>query len=165
MTIYFEKEVEENFPFDWETVLSAVIRQAVEVAGCPYEIEVNVTLTDNAAIQEMNREFRNIDSPTDVLSFPMVDYEAPSDFTLCELSDEYFEPDSGELLLGDIVLSLDKIKEQAVAYGHSEKREIAFLTAHSMLHLFGYDHMTKEGSQKMEEKQEQICQAVGIPRE
>jgi probable rRNA maturation factor len=95
----------------------------------------------------------------------MCDYDTPGDFDwLEEHGDDCFHPESGELLLGDIVISVEKVREQAEAYGHSEKRELAFLVAHSMLHLFGYDHMTPEESARMEAKQEAILQSLGITR-
>ena len=113
----------------------------------------------------MNREHRGIDRPTDVLSFPNVDYETPADFSGIEDSiEDYFDPESGELCLGDIVISVDKVLEQAKEYGHSPKREYAFLIAHSMLHLLGYDHMEPEEAAVMEHKQEEILNRLGITR-
>ena len=138
---------------------------ALDYEGCPYEAEVNVILTDNDAIQEINREHRQIDAPTDVLSFPMVDYESPSDFDHVEEAvEDYFNPETGELMLGDIVISVDKVEEQAEKYGHSRTRELAFLTAHSMLHLFGYDHMEDGERLVMEEKQKEILETRGYTR-
>lgn len=113
----------------------------------------------------MNRNFRGIDRPTDVLSFPLLNYDTPSDFSAAEEEEaDSFDPESGELMLGDIVLSGDKILEQAEAYGHSVKREFAFLVAHSMLHLCGYDHMTEEEAKEMERRQEEILQSLSITR-
>ena len=113
----------------------------------------------------MNREFRNIDRATDVLSFPMLEYEKPGDFSfLEEAENDCFNPDTGELLLGDIVISKDKVLEQAEAYGHSPRRELAFLTAHSMLHLMGYDHMEPEEAAEMERRQAEILEQLNILR-
>ena len=113
----------------------------------------------------MNLEFRQIDRPTDVLSFPMAEYDAPADFScIDEESDDLFDPESGELMLGDIVISKDRVLSQAEQYGHSPKREYAFLIAHSMLHLFGYDHMEEGERAVMEEKQREIMKIVNIPR-
>ena len=98
----------------------------------------------------------------------MVDYPAPADFSDLEgenASAEYFHPETGELILGDIVISVERARMQAEEYGHSLKREICFLTAHSMLHLFGYDHIEDEERVEMEQRQEQILQALGIIRE
>ena len=108
---------------------------------------------------------RQIDNPTDVLSFPMCDFETPGDFSLLEETpEEYFNPDTGELMMGDIVISVEKVKEQAEKYGHSETRELAFLVAHSMLHLFGYDHMEEQEAKIMEEKQKEILEQMNILR-
>ncbi|CDD55820.1 rRNA maturation RNase YbeY [[Bacteroides] pectinophilus] len=149
-----------------EEIINKVITQACDYEKCPYEVEVNVLLTDNESIHETNREYRGVDAPTDVLSFPMIDYEAPADFAFLEDSpvEDYFDPDTGELLLGDIVISVEKVMEQAEKYGHSVKRELAFLVAHSMLHLFGYDHMEPDEAEVMEDKQNQILLNIGITR-
>jgi len=152
---------------DYEVIINMVITAAMEYEKCPFEIEVNVEITDNEEIQEINREHRGINSPTDVLSFPLVDYETAGDFSSLE-TDEFnacFNPDSGELMLGDIVISVDKVIEQSISYGHSLKRELAFLVAHSMLHLFGYDHIDDKERQEMEKKQEIILKEIGITRE
>ena len=100
-----------------------------------------------------------------MLSFPMVDYEFPSDFSCVDKNPEsYLNPETDELLLGDIMISVDKVYEQANEYGHSRKREFAFLIAHSMLHLLGYDHIDEAERKVMEEKQEAILDALGITR-
>lgn len=140
MTINIEYEAREKLELDYEKIITDVVNEAVDYEKCPYEAEVNVTIVDSESIHEINKEYRNIDSPTDVLSFPGVNYVTPSDFDAIEdelenNAEDYFNPDTGELLLGDIVLCVQKIKEQADKYGHSEKRELAFLTAHSMMHL------------------------------
>ena len=171
MTINIEYEAEEKLDLDYEKIITDVVNEAVDYEKCPYEAEVNVTIVDSESIHEINKEYRNIDSPTDVLSFPGVnyvtpsDYETPGDFSfLSDENEDDFNPDTGELLLGDIVLCVQKIKEQADKYGHSEKRELAFLTAHSMMHLFGYDHMTPEESAVMEAKQNEVLERLGITR-
>lgn len=168
MTFYFENETEQERPFDFdcEDTIRQVAGQVLETEGCPYEVQVNVLLTDNEGIHEFNRECRNIDRPTDVLSFPNVSYENPSDFSGVEDdAADCFDPDSGELILGDIILSLDRIREQAKEYGHSERREFAFLVAHSMLHLCGYDHETPEEAAVMEQKQKEALEALHITRD
>lgn len=165
MTIIIEKEVTINFEFPEEEFIEKVILAAIDYIDCPYEAEVNVLFTDNEGIHEMNREYRDIDRPTDVLSFPMVEYDEPGNFdTLEENQADCFHPETGELLLGDIVLSYDKIKEQAKEYGHSELRELCFLVAHSMLHLFGYDHMEEEERKQMEQMQSEILSGLNILR-
>ena len=165
MTILVENEANRGLDFDYEEVIKTVISKTLKTENCPYETEVNVLLTGNEEIHEANKEFRGIDRPTDVLSFPMVDYEFPSDFSCVDENPEsYLNPETDELLLGDIMISVDKVYEQANEYGHSRKREFAFLIAHSMLHLLGYDHIDEEERKVMEEKQEAILDALGITR-
>lgn len=165
MTILVENEVNRELDFDYEEVIKSVISKTLETENCPYETEVNVLLTGNEEIHEANKEFRGIDRPTDVLSFPMVDYEFPSDFSCVDENPEsYINPETDELLLGDIMISVDKVYEQANEYGHSREREFAFLIAHSMLHLLGYDHIDEAERKVMEEKQEAILDALGITR-
>ena len=157
MTIEIEYETENRLPVKDREIIEAVVKEALDSENCPYDISLNVLLTDNEAIQEINKEQRGMDMPTDVLSFPMVEYSSPADFSLVEdCVEDYFHPETGELLLGDIVISVDKVLEQAENYGHSIKRELDFLTAHSMLHLFGYDHMQEEERVIMEQKQRSI---------
>ena len=165
MTLFMEEEGSVKLLFDVKETAKLMIETVLAYENCPYEAEVNVLLTDNPSIQEINRQQRQIDSPTDVLSFPMIDYASPSDFSHVEEAvEDYFNPETGELLLGDIVISVDKVREQAEKYGHSQTRELAFLTAHSMLHLFGYDHMEDEERLLMEERQRAIMQKVNILR-
>ena len=166
MTSYVEIETEVSFTFDIEKTAATVMEAVLIQEGCPYEAQINLLLTDNEGIRSYNSRFREIDRETDVLSFPNVDYEVPADFEgLEDMEASYFDPESGELVLGDIIISVDKIKEQAVSYGHSEKREFAFLIAHSMLHLCGYDHMEEEEAKVMEAKQEEVLNGLGITRE
>ena len=164
MTINFEKEYDKNLDIDYETIADKVINAALDYEKCPYEAEVSLTLTDNKGIHEINREFRNIDRPTDVLSFPMVEYETPGEFDFLENEYDCFNPETGELMLGDIVISLDKVEEQAANYGHSVTREYAFLIAHSMLHLMGYDHMKEDEKNIMRQKEENVLEKLKILR-
>lgn len=160
-----EYEAEKKLELPWEEIIEEVVIAALDYERCPYEAEVNVILTDNQEIRRMNAEFRQLDRETDVLSFPMGDFEVPSDFERLEAQPEdYFHPETGELLLGDIVISVDKVEEQAEKYGHSQRRELAFLVAHSMLHLCGYDHMEEDGRLIMEKKQEEILESKGYTR-
>lgn len=166
MTSYVENETTAEFDFDIKEILDKVMERALALLGCPYEAQVNLLITDNAGIREINREYRQVDAPTDVLSFPMIMFLKEADFSVVEENEaDYFDPESGELLLGDIIISADKVKEQAEKYGHSVKREFAFLIAHSMFHLCGYDHMSEEEAQVMEEKQEAVLSDLGITRE
>ena len=164
MTLYFEEEGELTLPLDCEALAKQIIEGALDYIECPYEAEVNLLLTMNEQIHEMNRDFREIDRPTDVLSFPMIEYTAPGDFDFLEQQEECFDPESGELVLGDIVISKEKVLAQAEEYGHSPMREYAFLIAHSVLHLTGYDHMEDEERQVMEQKQREIMERLDILR-
>ncbi len=147
---------------DYTPALRGVIRRAINAAlkyeGVEFEAEVSVTLTDNEGIHELNRDFRGIDRPTDVLSFPLFDGEFP----------EESEEEDGEkhkIPLGDIVVSMEKALEQANEYDHSLERELAFLCVHSVLHLLGYDHERGEEEEKdMFRRQDQILNAAGFVR-
>jgi len=166
MTFYVENESRTELPFDTEAVGRLVCEAALEAEGCPCETQVNLVLTDNAGIRELNRECRGIDRETDVLSFPNLEFEKAGVFEIPkEAAADCFDPDTGELMLGDIMISVDKVREQAESYGHSLRREFAFLVAHSMLHLCGYDHMEPEEARVMEQKQEELLAGLGITRE
>lgn len=166
MSVFFENEETVSVPESYPGIVQDIIDASLAYVKCPYECEVNVIFTDNAGIHEMNRRFRNIDAPTDVLSFPMLEYEEPAVFKGPELHPEdYFNQDTGELMLGDIVLNVDYIAAQAEEYGHTRRRETAFLTAHSMLHLMGYDHVEEEERVRMEKLQEQILTKKGYTRD
>ena len=166
MTIFVENETDYIFPFDPVETASLVAGEVLEEENCPYETEINILITDNEGIRMYNREYRNIDRETDDLSFPNVPFELPSDFSVAEeMEADCFQPDSGELILGDIILSCDRILEQAESFGHSIRREYAFLIAHSMLHLCGYDHMEPDEASVMEEKQNHVLDRLGITRD
>ena len=136
--------------------LKILIRRAIEASlayeGFSNNAQVSLTFTDNDGIRKLNREFRKIDKATDVLSFPLTDYEATE-----------FAIDEPETSLGDIVISLEKAQEQAVEFGHSFEREVAFLTVHSMLHLLGYDHVNSEEEDlDMRRRQREILESMGL---
>lgn len=144
----------EQDKINWTDSNDKVIEKAV-FAALDYEnvqcsCEVSISIVDNENIREINNQFRKIDKETDVLSFPSGEYEPDS-----------YEP----CFLGDIAISVEKAEEQRLSYGHSFEREIAFLTAHSVLHLLGYDHMTDEDEKEMFSKQEEILQKIGLIRE
>ena len=166
MQLYLENETEVSFEFDVEAVAGAVIKEVLNVEKCPYDVEVNLLLTDNEGIREYNRQMRNIDRATDVLSFPGLFFDEPSLFSI-EPGEEadYTNPETGNIILGDIIISVDKVVEQALEYGHSIMREFAFLTAHSMYHLCGYDHMAEEEAKLMESKQEAVLLKLQITRD
>lgn len=166
MQYFIENETEVTFDFDVKEIVKLVVDEVLEQENCPYESQINVLLTDNEGIRYFNKEYRDIDRETDVLSFPNVDFTEPGVFDIDEDAEaDYFDPESGELILGDIIISVDKVIEQAQNYGHSRLREFAFLVAHSMLHLSGYDHMEPEEAKVMEEKQEQILTRLNITRD
>ncbi len=166
MTSYVEHETEQTFSFSEKELLDLVMAAVLDSENCPYEATVNLLLTDAAGIRAYNKEYRNIDSETDVLSFPNLEFATPGDFSGAEEQEaDCFDPDSGELVLGDIILNAARVKEQAAEYGHSERREFAFLLAHSMYHLCGYDHMEAEEAAVMEEKQERVLQELQITRD
>ena len=155
LKVYFENE-QELIPLTYK--IKMLVRNAIEET-LDYEqygnvCEVSVSFTDNKGIWELNKKVRGIDRPTDVLSFPLFDYEGESE-----------EPPVDELMgmLGDIVLSLEQAKLQAEEYGHSFAREVAFLTVHSMLHLLGYDHETgEEDEADMRRRQSEIMERMGL---
>jgi probable rRNA maturation factor len=147
---------QEKIPITY--ALKMLVRRAIE-ATLDYEqyanaCEVSVTFTDNEQIHELNKKFRQVDRPTDVLSFPLFDYDGTSE-----------EPPVDELvgMLGDIVLSLEQAEHQAEEFGHSFEREVAFLCVHSMLHLLGYDHETgEEDEADMRRRQSEIMDLMGL---
>lgn len=165
MTINFEYEATNQLNFDYEALLTKVVEACLDYEECPYESEVSILFTNDDDIKQINQEFRGIDNPTDVLSFPSIEYEEPGDFSgLEENVAESFHPETGELILGDIVISVDRAKLQAQEFSHSIEREVAFLTAHSMFHLFGYDHMEENDRIIMEEKQNLVLDKLQIIR-
>ena len=166
MTFFVENETDADFGFDASELIRTVCERAFSSEGAPVDAScVNVIITDSEGIRELNASYRGIDSPTDVLSFPGLDFDEPSDFDISdERKADCMDPESGELVLGDIVLNADRIFSQAEEYGHSVKREMAFLLAHSCLHLCGYDHMTAEEEKVMFSKQEAVLESLGITR-
>ena len=165
MSVLMDNELKVQFDFDYIQVANDVVDTALVMEECPYAAEVNITLVDDDTILELNKEFRDIAKPTDVLSFPMLEFPKPADYDILKGGAElYFHPDSGELLLGDIVISVPTMIRQAQEYEHESKREYAFLIAHSMLHLLGYDHLAEQEAKQMEEKQEKILEQLKITR-
>lgn len=164
MTIQIDYETDRQLDIDYTALANKVAQQILDSENCPYEASVNLVITDNEEIKRVNAEFRNINAPTDVLSFPMIPFETPADYSVVEDQDEYFDLDTDELLLGDVMISVDRVFSQAEEYGHSTKREFSFLFAHSMLHLLGYDHMEPDEAAVMEKKQAQALEVLGIRR-
>ena len=154
LRIYFSNEQDKlEVTYALKILIRSAIIETLELEGFKESAEVSVTFVDNEGIHTLNRQFRNIDRPTDVLSFPMLDdtdTPTPTDIAF-------------NVSLGDIVLSLERAREQAEEFGHSFEREVAFLTAHSTLHLLGYDHEKGEDDEKiMRQKQSQIMKALGL---
>lgn len=165
MTVDFENESSLDLGLDLPAIAREVIEFTLDYMDCPYEAQVNVLVTGEDEIHEINLQQRQIDRATDVLSFPMAEYEVPGNFDFLEDEGmDCFDPDSGELLLGDIVICADRVIAQAEEYGHSIKREYAFLLTHSMLHLMGFDHMEEQDAALMEQKQREILEQLNITR-
>ena len=164
MTIQIDYEAERKLDIDYEKLASKVAAHILETEHCPYDACVNLVITDNEEIKRVNTEFRSIGAPTDVLSFPMIPFETPADYSVIEGDDSYFDLDTDELILGDVMISVEKVYAQAEEYGHSVEREFSFLFAHSMLHLLGYDHMEPEEAAVMEAKQAKALEELGITR-
>ena len=166
MTFYTDNETDFQFEFEWEDVFQSVALAVLDSEACPYETQVSLVLTDNEGIHAINKETRDIDRPTDVLSFPNITYQEEGKFDhLEEFGFDCFDPDTGELILGDIIISVDKVIEQAEEYGHSQKREGAYLCIHGVLHLLGYDHIEEEDKKEMRLKEEELLTALKITRE
>ena len=167
MTFYVENETEEVFEFDINNLIEQLTLCLIEQEKVPFkDISLNVTFTDDDTIHEINKEFREIDRSTDVLSFPAIDFVNPGDFSHLNGTElDYFDPETHEMILGDIMISLEHAHSQALEYGQSFKREIAFLITHSLLHLIGYDHMEDDERLIMEAKQERILETLNITRE
>lgn len=165
--VIIEENTEFKTDFDKQKVAEDVVGEVLKKEGCPFEVEVDILITDSEEVREYNKEYRDIDKTTDVLSFPNIDWEAPADFE--NIDEEELEmsinPETELTILGEICLNKDRIISQAEEYGHSVKREYAFLIAHSMLHLLGYDHMEEGEAKVMEEKQDMYLCEIGITRE
>ena len=155
LKIYFENNQEKHsIHYKLKMLIRHTILETLDYEGMENDAEVSVTFVDDEGIRELNKRFRNMDKPTDVLSFPLLDYEGESE-----------EPFFDELChnLGDIVISLERAMAQANEFGHSFEREVAFLTAHSMLHLLGYDHeLSDEDDADMRKRQNDIMERLGL---
>ena len=167
MNLYVDNETDKDFGFDIEETLKLVTEKVLENENCPLKkVSVNVLITDSEGIRGYNKDFRNIDKETDVLSFPNLEFDKPGEYMIPKgMEADYTDPETGDIVLGDIILCADRVFSQAEEYGHSVKREFSFLIAHSMLHLSGYDHMTEEEAKEMEIRQEKALSDLGITRE
>lgn len=140
-----------------EEIIQKVVEKVLELEGIQHDLDIYITLTNNEEIHKINKEYRSVDRPTDVLSFPMFERE---EIPLLRNP----KKDEVEEILGDIIISIPKIKEQAEEYGHSYERELAYLTTHGMLHLLGYDHIIEEEKAVMREHEEAVLRELNILR-
>ena len=157
-------QTEEKFDFDPDQIAKKVCEEVLVQEDFPRDAEISLLVTDAEEVHRLNLEFRGIDRTTDVLSFPGLNFDDPALFE-DSIDSSSINPDNGCVMLGDIVINAQKVKEQAAEYGHTELREFAFLVAHSMLHLCGYDHMTLEEADVMEKRQELALMSLGITRD
>ena len=150
--IYFNNSQEGAISYALKMLIRRSVIAALDYEGYENDCEISITLTDNKGIHAINKQFRNIDAPTDVLSFPLVEYEESEE-----------PPVDDENMLGDIIISLERAEEQANEFGHSFEREVSFLTVHSMLHLLGYDHVnSEEEDMEMRQRQSEIMKNLGL---
>ena len=156
MTLLIDNRTDFELTDEIREMLERVCLKSLQYEEFNEDCEVSLSIVTNDEIHDINKQFRNIDSPTDVLSFPQLTFEEGEEADVNE---------NGEIVLGDIIISIDRAKEQAEEYGHSLKRELAFLSVHSMLHLMGYDHMVPEEEEDMFRRQKEILIEAGIPRE
>ncbi len=155
MTVLIDNRTDFEITPETEKLFNDVIEESLRYEEFDPQCEISLSIVNNEEIQEINKQYRDIDAPTDVLSFPLLTFEEGEQADVNE---------NDEIMLGDIIISIEKAISQAEEYGHGLKRELAFLTAHSMLHLMGYDHMEDEEREEMFEKQEAILNNLGIRR-
>ena len=154
MNININYENEAFVNADYEKVIERVCQEAAIVYGLGANAEISILLCHNEYIHQLNKQYRQIDRPTDVLSFALNESEEPAVDGGLDVN-----------VLGDLIISVERAEEQAADYGHSVRREMAFLTVHGMLHLLGYDHMEEEERAEMEAEQRFVMEKLGIPRE
>lgn len=153
MEILFDNNTDYDFNKEKKELIKKVVEHTLKSENFSLNTEISFSIVTNEEIKELNSKYRGIDRITDVLSFPLIDFE-----------NEEISENEEIIMLGDIIISIEKALEQAKEYGHSEEREISFLTAHSMLHLLGYDHMEPNEEKIMFEKQEKILTELNILR-
>jgi len=161
MTIWINNNNDFDVFENYQSVIEDVVKACIEEENYPQNVEVSISLVDNEQIRKLNSEFRNIDKHTDVLSFPMINFKENCSLDDIDIKD-CINIDTKEIVLGDIIISVEQAKKQAEEFNHSLKREIAFLTAHSMFHLMGYDHMQTQEEKIMIEKQKKVLSELKI---
>lgn len=157
MELTIEKSIKTD---EFDEIIEKAVRAALSEEKVDEECEISVTLCSNEEIAALNEEYMKRVGPTDVLSFPMLSFDGQR-----KMLPESMVYDDGILVLGDIVISVEKAKSQAEEYGHSVMREVGFLTVHSMLHLLGYDHMEEKEREIMQSKEKIILKEMNLPRE
>lgn len=146
---------------EYEQLAEITIEKALKFLKFEYPYEVNLTMVDSEEIHSLNRDYRQVDKVTDVLSFPMIEFIVPCDYKILkENYMEFINPENNNVMLGDIVLNMDRVIEQAKEYGHSLEREFSFLILHSILHLLGYDHIQEDDEKIMIEMQKRIITQI-----
>ncbi|WDC83906.1 rRNA maturation RNase YbeY [Caloramator sp. mosi_1] len=154
-----------HFTDDMKKLIKNAVESTISYENFNKPYELSIIITDNSEIKEINKQFRGIDKETDVLSFPMLEFDdGYYEDGEVEIDIEDINPESGAVVLGDMVISLEKAKEQSIEYGHSFERELAFLVVHSMLHLLGYDHEEDDDRLIMRHKEEEILNNLGLIR-
>jgi len=159
VTVYNRQRII-SLPREIISLLKKGARLCARQNGFAHPFDVCITLVDNDRIEQINAEYRNIQAPTDVLSFPLLHFKDGTP----EIQPGDLDPRTGRVALGDIIISVEKAREQADAYGHSFEREIAFLAVHGMLHLLGYDHEQPDEEKEMIQRQERVLQELHLPR-
>ncbi|MGI5850755.1 MAG: rRNA maturation RNase YbeY [Clostridiales bacterium] len=147
-----------------EDIITACVHRTLDMEGFDFNAMVSITLVDNTTIEQMNSQFRGITMATDVLSFPMLEIQGGCDYLDEEELINDIHPDTGSVILGDIVISMEKVRDQALEYGHSFERELGFLVVHGMLHLLGYDHIEDGDMKVMRPKEEAILESLNLTR-
>ncbi|NLN47750.1 MAG: rRNA maturation RNase YbeY [Clostridiales bacterium] len=153
------RQIDVDIETDDKKFIESIIGTVFDCENCTANFEISVSLVNNEEIKGLNKQYRNIDSPTDVLSFPMIDYNELSNGFI---RGDFLNESKKEVLLGDIVISMNKVVEQAESYGHSVKKELAFLLIHGTLHLLGYDHCHKSDETIMFDRQKEILKHISF---
>ena len=161
MTILIDYDTDKELNIPYEALAQEVAVHITESENCPYDVSVNLVITDNEEIKKINQQFRSIGAPTDVLSFPMIPFETPADYSIVKDKDEFFDLDTDELILGDVMISVEKVYAQAEGSWAPCRTGVQLSLLHSMLHLLGYDHMEPEEAAVMEAKQAKSIGRIG----